>query len=66
MGLAGRGYRLPTGAAWGRVTKALAVLRSRCRCRPLSATPRAGGLVLLLTGAAALESATASPLAFTI
>ena len=63
MGLAGRDYQLPTGAA----------------CAPghegdaraddvglLSATPRASGLVLLLACAAASERATPQPLAFAI
>ena len=66
-GLAGRGHRLRTGAAGepghaggGRGDVALAV----SGCCP--APPRAGGLVLLLACAAALESAAAQPLAFTI
>ena len=33
MRLDGRGYRLPTGAACARVTKAPPVLMPRCRCR---------------------------------
>ena len=67
MGLAGRGYRRPTGTAcapgsqrrrsWWRHTGCVVLL---------VAAPRAGGLILLLACAPASESATELPLAFTI